>query len=501
MQQGGPALRALGLGDLLNTHGTVSTRHNSYRWDGTRLGTYGLSKRQPVASASGPVMAPALPDCPSTDRVPTKSAVEESSAPKASLLKSKTRHNVHIPRQKLREIMMQNIKPSSVLWSKKLESLSVQQVEDSVDPVVRVSFSDGTSQEVCALVGADGIFSSVRHRMQELLAVKQKEEAFDEGYPAAGNRLQEQSLKYLGLMVILGIAPNGPVMAADASTSGTSRQQCQWLDGETRVFSMPYDEHHTMWQLSYPCSEADALQMSGAATTPTQSRSSPISTNATASDSIGSPVGMEARAVLGGRLKHEALRRCAGWAPDLVALLTSAEPSLVSGHPVYDRDPELLSVLGTADVDHNTTPPSDDQSGEVASVPLMPVCWPITLLGDAAHPMSPFKGQGANQAILDALALSKAISSSNLFGSRGIRSLRSFQADGGLVNSVSIKCDARRSIAENLRIYESEMFAKGAEKVQRSRDAAFYLHNESALAEGNITRAKAAEDFANSSQI
>lgn len=39
------------------------------------------------------------------------------------LLKARDRHNVHVPRQKLREIMMQKIDPLSIQWSKKLRAI------------------------------------------------------------------------------------------------------------------------------------------------------------------------------------------------------------------------------------------------------------------------------------------------------------------------------------------------------------------------------------------
>ena len=83
--------------------------------------------------------------------------------------------------------------------------------------------------------------------------------------------------------------------------------------------------------------------------------------------------------------------------------------------------------------------------------------------------MSPFKGQGANQALLDALALARGIS-------RGCRPLSQWRAKG-----------IRKSV---LTKFEAEMLKRSAKKVKDSAKAADLLHSDKVLIEGNAPRGR-----------
>jgi 2-polyprenyl-6-methoxyphenol hydroxylase-like FAD-dependent oxidoreductase len=115
----------------------------------------------------------------------------------------------------------------------------------------------------------------------------------------------------------------------------------------------------------------------------------------------------------------------------------------VTGYPVYDR--ELLQLE------------------------MMKKWKKVTLIGDAAHPMSPFKGQGANQAVLDALSLAREIS-------RGCGPFSRWR-EVGIKKSVLIE-------------FETEMLLRCSSKVKDSAEAVQNLHSEIVLQERNETRGR-----------
>ncbi|MGJ1324109.1 FAD-dependent monooxygenase [Sphingobacterium sp. PCS056] len=210
-------------------------------------------------------------------------------------------------------------------------------------------------------------------------------------------------LRYLGCIVILGICPLS-ALENFHSPLLDSATVFQTANGNERIYIMPYSSDSVMWQLSFPMSENEAKALSDR--------------------------GSQA-------LKEEACRRTL-WHDPIPQILAATQAAQISGYPVYDR--EILDA--------------EWLKGKV------------TLIGDAAHPMSPFKGQGANQALLDALALARGISSA--CGSSH------WKKDG-----------IRKAVLVD---YEEEMIMRSAIKVKDSADAAKFLHSEMVLIEGDEPR-------------
>jgi 2-polyprenyl-6-methoxyphenol hydroxylase-like FAD-dependent oxidoreductase len=215
-------------------------------------------------------------------------------------------------------------------------------------------------------------------------------------------------LRYLGCIVILGICPLSALEGLNSSLLD-SATVFQTANGNERIYMMPYTSDSVMWQLSFPMSEKEAKTLSAQ--------------------------GPQA-------LKEEASRRTQ-WHNPIPQILAATLETQISGYPVYDRELLESELL--------------EKGGQV------------TLIGDAAHPMSPFKGQGANQALLDALTLARGIS-------RGCRPLSQWRKTG-----------VRESV---LTEFESEMLERSATKVKDSAEAAQFLHSEIVLHEGDEPRGR-----------
>ena len=166
------------------------------------------------------------------------------------------------------------------------------------------------------------------------------------------------------------------------------------LDGASRLFTMPFSPVLTMWQLSYRDDGPGALARA---------------------DGDGPALLAAAR------------QRVAGWrsvGAVAAALVDGTDPGSLWASRLYDRDAMAVESASRSRV---------------------------TVLGDACHPMTCFKGAGANSALADAPLLARCL------GARG------------------------RDVAKKLRVFEREMVARAGPRAAASREAAAILHSGAAL--------------------
>ena len=209
--------------------------------------------------------------------------------------------------------------------------------------------------------------------------------------------LKSGELRYLGVALCTGFT--------DLSHPLLSGQGFYTVDGTSRMFTMPFQAacaetgtpERSMWQLSVRVDEAEARALAGA----------PRS-----------------------EVRKFVMKHTEGWHDPVAAMFEHTDWEQAWAGPLFDRE----------------EPPTS--KADAKAKPHMALRSPksrVVCIGDAAHPMSPFKGQGANTSLYDAWALAKWLT----------------------------KAPPQTALA----CFYREMVARAFVKVRASREACEFFHN------------------------